>query len=145
MKREASHVRARFAAISGSVTKLQFSLALTPGSRITRLTLLTPIGQEDSLTRVLRNDKIMETTKLSSKGQVIIPKALRDSHHWQTGLELMAIDTGDGVLLKPKAPFPATELAQVAGMLRGRTSAKSDADIKRALVKDIRGKWRGRN
>ena len=87
----------------------------------------------------------MKTTKLSSKGQVIIPKTLRDSHHWEAGLELMAIDTGDGVLLKPKAPFPATELAQVAGMLRCRSATMTDADIKSALVKDIRAKWRGRN
>lgn len=36
----------------------------------------------------------METTKLSSKGQVIIPKAFRSTHHWEPGLELMVIDTG---------------------------------------------------
>lgn len=30
----------------------------------------------------------METTRLSSKGQIIIPKALRDIYHWQTGQEL---------------------------------------------------------
>lgn len=87
----------------------------------------------------------METTKLSSKGQVIIPKALRSSHRWETGLELMVIDTGDGVLLKPKAPFAPSELSDVAGMFKGRVKAKSDAAIETALKQDLRSKWRGRH
>lgn len=53
-------------------------------------------------------DTSMETTKLSSQGQVIIPKSLRDAHHWEAGIELIAIDMGDGILLKPKKPFPET-------------------------------------
>ncbi len=87
----------------------------------------------------------METTKLSSKGQVIIPKALRTTHRWETGLELMVIDTGDGILLRPKAPFPATELGDVAGMLKGRIKPKTDAEIKAALKQDLRRKWRDRH
>ncbi len=87
----------------------------------------------------------MKTTRLSSKGKVTIPKTLRDSHHWDAGLELMVIDTGDGVLLKPQVLFPVTELAHVAGMLEGKTASKNDADIKHALVTSIRGKSRGRD
>ncbi len=44
----------------------------------------------------------METTRLSSKGQVIIPKAVRSAHQWGVGLELEVIEMGDGVLLRPK-------------------------------------------
>ena len=47
----------------------------------------------------------IETTRLSSKGQVIIPKKLRDAYHWLAGQELVEIATDDGVLLKPKQPF----------------------------------------
>jgi AbrB family looped-hinge helix DNA binding protein len=36
----------------------------------------------------------MQTTKLSSKGQVIIPKILRSRYKWNTGQELSVIDTG---------------------------------------------------
>ena len=59
----------------------------------------------------------MATTKLSSKGQIIIPKALREAYNWQAGLEFAVIDTGDGILLKPTPTFAATTLEQVAGCL----------------------------
>lgn len=84
----------------------------------------------------------METTRLSSKGQVIIPKAIRDSHHWENGLEFQVIDTGDGILLKPKTPFAETGLADVAGMLRGKVVPRSDTEIEDAMNKDIRSAWR---
>jgi AbrB family looped-hinge helix DNA binding protein len=85
----------------------------------------------------------METTKLSSKGQVIIPKAVRASRRWRVGLELQVIDTGDGVLLKPKAPFETAVLADVAGMLKARLKPRTDAQIAEALQQDVRRKWRG--
>lgn len=87
----------------------------------------------------------METTKLSSKGQVIIPKAFRRSHRWEPGLELMVIDTGEGLLLKPKAPFPPSNLADVVGMFKNRVSPKTDAEIQAALTADLRRVWRGRH
>lgn len=83
----------------------------------------------------------METTKPSSKGQVIIPKAVRNSHHWDAGLELVVIDMGDGVLLKPKTPFPSTSLAEVAGMLKERVQPKTDEEIESAT----RSAWRDRD
>ncbi len=83
----------------------------------------------------------METTKLSSKGQVIIPKAVRSTHQWQVGLELMVIDMGDGILLKPRAPFEATALSDVAGLLKNSIQPKTDKEIKQALQDDMRGKW----
>ena len=43
-----------------------------------------------------------ETIKLSSKGQVVIPKAIREQLHWEAGIELTAIPAGDGIMLQPK-------------------------------------------
>lgn len=85
----------------------------------------------------------METTTLSSKGQVIIPKAVRSAHRWESGLELQVIDTGDGILLKPKAPFEVAELADVAGLLKARIKPMTDTQIAQALQHDVRRKWRG--
>lgn len=86
----------------------------------------------------------VETTRLSSKGQVIIPKAVRTAHRWEAGLDFMVIDTGDGILLKPQAPFVATVLSDVAGMLKDKVPKRSDAEIQAALNADIRRRWRDR-
>lgn len=57
----------------------------------------------------------METTKLSSKGQVILPAAIRKANQWQAGVEFAVEDTSEGVLLRPLKPFAATTLDDVAG------------------------------
>jgi len=77
----------------------------------------------------------MITTKLSSKGQVIIPKHLRHSYHWGVGQDLVVIDTGNGILLKAKAPFPETTLDQVASCLKYTGQAKSLDDMQDAIRK----------
>lgn len=87
----------------------------------------------------------METTKLSSKGQVIIPKAVRTARQWDSGLELMVIEVEDGILLKPKAPFEGTTLADVAGCLKYAGAAKTQGEIEAAMKKAAREAWRGRN
>jgi AbrB family looped-hinge helix DNA binding protein len=77
----------------------------------------------------------MITTKLSSKGQVIIPKHLRHSYHWAVGQDLVVIDTGNGILLKAKTPFPETTLDQVAACLKYTGEPKSLDDMEDAIRK----------
>lgn len=84
----------------------------------------------------------MDTTKLSSKGQVIIPKPLRTAHHWETGQELIVIDVGDGVLLKPKTPFPESSIHDVASCLKFKGKTKSLDDMEQAIRKGIRKKYK---
>lgn len=43
-------------------------------------------------------------TKMSSRGQVILPKRLRDAHGWTAGTEFEVIDGASGVELKPLLP-----------------------------------------
>jgi bifunctional DNA-binding transcriptional regulator/antitoxin component of YhaV-PrlF toxin-antitoxin module len=76
---------------------------------------------------------------------VIIPQVFRQALRWQAGQELQVIDTGDGLLLKPKAPFASTELAQAFGILRGKAPAKTDEEITAGLLADVRRRWRGRD
>ncbi len=59
----------------------------------------------------------MDTTRLSSKGQVILPKSIRAIHGWEPGAEFAVEDTPDGILLRPLSPFAATRLDEVAGSL----------------------------
>jgi len=44
------------------------------------------------------------TVKLSSKGQIVIPKEVRDSLHWDAGVELVLVTTEHGVMLQTKTP-----------------------------------------
>lgn len=84
----------------------------------------------------------MMTTKLSSKGQVIIPKPLRTAHHWKTGQELVVVDVGDGILLKPKTPFEETNIDDVASCLRFKGKAKTLDDIEAAISEGIKAKYK---
>jgi AbrB family looped-hinge helix DNA binding protein len=77
----------------------------------------------------------MKTTKLSSKGQVIIPKSLRSRYNWHAGQVLNVIDTGEGLLLKPSQLFGKTELDQVAGVLKYSGAPISLEDMEEAIKK----------
>jgi bifunctional DNA-binding transcriptional regulator/antitoxin component of YhaV-PrlF toxin-antitoxin module len=83
----------------------------------------------------------MEVTRLSSNGQVIIPKSLCVAHHWQVGQELIAIDVGDGILLKPSRSFPETTLAQVAGFLKYSGTPKSLDELEDAICLGVMEQW----
>jgi len=85
---------------------------------------------------------MMNVTKLSSKGQVIIPKPLRTSHHWEAGQELVVVDVGDGVLLKPRMPFNETNISDVAACLKHKGSPKSLDDMDSAIQKGVMEKFK---
>lgn len=58
------------------------------------------------------------TITLSSKGQVVIPKEIRDQLHWETGLELTIETTESGVLLKTKPAGKKLRLEDLRGFLK---------------------------
>lgn len=57
----------------------------------------------------------MSTTRLSSRGQVVLPKRVRDKHQWDPGQEFEVVQTEEGVLLRPRSPFPETTFEAVCG------------------------------
>ncbi len=86
----------------------------------------------------------METTKLSSKGQVIIPKQIRVAHHWEPGQELVVLDTSNGVLLRPRIPFQPTSIEDVASCLRYGGKPKSIDDMDKAIKRGVKERFRDR-
>lgn len=72
----------------------------------------------------------METVKLSSKGQFILPKAIRDRHHWETGTEFIIIDRGEELVIKPSRVFPGTELEspETPSIYSGKSLSLEDMD-----------------
>jgi bifunctional DNA-binding transcriptional regulator/antitoxin component of YhaV-PrlF toxin-antitoxin module len=83
----------------------------------------------------------MKITRLSSKGQVIIPKALREAQHWAIGQELIAVDVGEGILLKSRSIFEKTTLDQVAGALKYSGKPKSLEDLENAIRLGAMEQW----
>lgn len=76
------------------------------------------------------------TTVISTKGQVILPKAIRDQRHWAAGTQLMVEDTPDGVLLKPVPAFAVTDIDAVFGALRYEGPALSVDDMNASIAKE---------
>ena len=78
----------------------------------------------------------METTKMSSKGQVVIPEAIRTRLGLKTGAQFIVVGEHDAVILKA---IEAPTLAQFAPLLtQARTQARAAgmkrADIAKALT-----------
>lgn len=79
----------------------------------------------------------METTRLSTKGQIILPKSIRDSRDWRPGMALTVEETKDGVLLRPKRLFPGTRMEDVVGCLQYKGKAKTVAQMDAAIRKVV--------
>lgn len=58
------------------------------------------------------------TITLSSKGQVVIPKEIRDELHWEAGTELTLIANASGVTLKAVPKKTGRNMADLIGMLK---------------------------
>ena len=80
----------------------------------------------------------MERTRLSSKGQIVLPKAVGAAKQWTEGTEFPVEIVADGVLLKPMRAFPPTRLDDVAASVRWRGRPRSLADMERAIAAGAR-------
>ena len=58
------------------------------------------------------------TITVSSKGQVVIPKEIRDELHWKAGTELTLITNASSVTLKAAPKKSGRNLADLIGMLK---------------------------
>ena len=75
----------------------------------------------------------METTRLSSKGQIVLPRSIRAAKAWHAGQPLEVVSTDDGVLLRPLKAFAPTRMEDVAGCLRYKGQPKTIEDMDAAV------------
>lgn len=84
---------------------------------------------------------LIETTSVSKEGQITISETLHLAHQWEPGHELIAIDVGEGIILKPNNSltnsFAITTLAQVVGCLKYDGKAKSLDDMEEAIRQGV--------
>jgi AbrB family looped-hinge helix DNA binding protein len=85
------------------------------------------------------------TTTLSTKGQLILPQAIRLRRQWGPGTRLQVEDTPDGVLLKAAPVFAPTRPEDVFGSARRKGPPVSVEAMDAAIVKEAkRRRARGR-
>ena len=72
-------------------------------------------------------------TRVSSKGQIVIPKSVRNHYRWKTGTVLEIEETASGVVLSPVSN-PSVSQAEVFGCLKeGISKSVSLDDMDRAI------------
>ena len=73
------------------------------------------------------------TVTLSTKGQLILPKSIRQRRRWEAGTRLVVEETAEGVLLKPAPLFEPSNPDEVFGSLKvsgpPKTLEEMDAGI----------------
>jgi AbrB family looped-hinge helix DNA binding protein len=82
------------------------------------------------------------STIVSTKGQVILPKAIRESRHWSAGTKLSVEDTPDGVLLSASPVFAETSIDAVFGSMRYAGPTLSIEDMNDAIAREARSRAR---
>ncbi|MDD4962802.1 MAG: AbrB/MazE/SpoVT family DNA-binding domain-containing protein [Gallionella sp.] len=76
----------------------------------------------------------MQTVRLSTKGQFVIPNEMRKSHHLEVGAEFAISFVGNEIRLTPLPMFPLTTVDDVAGVLSRRGAKKTDEKVTRAKI-----------
>jgi AbrB family looped-hinge helix DNA binding protein len=76
--------------------------------------------------------------KLSTKGQVILPKAIRQRRHWDAGTQLVVEDTDEGVLLKAAPVFEPAQPDKVFGLLKVLGAPKTLAEMDAGVAAEAR-------
>ena len=82
----------------------------------------------------------MQTTSLSSKGQVVLPKQIRDALHYAPGARFSVEATPEGVLLRPLNQLPPSKLSDVAGSLPYKGKAKSIEEMDTAISDELKAR-----
>ena len=77
----------------------------------------------------------METVKVSSKGQVVIPKSIRETHRITAGTALVVTTVGDEIRMKPALRIEPTTVGEVAGCLYRKGRKKlDDSETRRRMA-----------
>src|SRR5438105_2397678 len=82
------------------------------------------------------SDKL--TTTLSTKGQVILPKAIREKRNWHAGTRLEVEETALGVLLKPAPAFAPTRPEAVFASLPCKGRPKTLKEMSEGIAAEAR-------
>lgn len=78
--------------------------------------------------------------RLSSKGQVVLPKVLRDRRGWKAGTTLEVEEVPEGVLLRVVAQPPTATVDDLLGCTGYHGPRRSLADMEAAIRTEAKTK-----
>jgi AbrB family looped-hinge helix DNA binding protein len=78
------------------------------------------------------------TTTVSTKGQVILPKAVRDNLGWGAGAKLVVEETDGAVTLRRAPLFKPTRPEDVFGMLKSDRPPVSLEEMDEAVAREAK-------
>jgi AbrB family looped-hinge helix DNA binding protein len=86
----------------------------------------------------------METVRVSSKGQIVIPKELRDAFDIVPGTQFVISADGDEIRLRPAPAFARTRAADGLGLLARKGRGKlADEEAQRRIAAQLGKRDRG--
>jgi AbrB family looped-hinge helix DNA binding protein len=83
----------------------------------------------------------MAKGKLSTKGQLTLPKTVRDARNWRPGMEFEVVDLEDGVLFKPASVKKRYTLDDLCGCLPYSGPPKTLEEMERGIDEAMRERW----
>ncbi len=76
----------------------------------------------------------MSTTTMSSKGQVVLPKEVRDRLGWKAGLTFEVVEAGRSVVLRPIPEVQPKTVDEVYGCLAYSGPPKSLEEMEEGIA-----------
>lgn len=82
---------------------------------------------------------VLSTTKLSSKGQVVIPEEIREAMGLETGVQFVVVYEGDSIMLKVISQPSMQKLKALRSKVKeqAKKAGLTPADLQ-AVIKDVR-------
>ncbi len=80
-------------------------------------------------------------TRISDKGQITLPKPLRQRRGWTGGCEFIVEERPDGVFLRPAAGRALAEIDATFGRLRTTKQGITIDEMQEAMLAEARLRW----
>jgi len=80
----------------------------------------------------------MPKTTLSTKGQIVIPKGIRERHGWIPGSAIELEELDDGVVLRLNRRFPRTTIGNLLGCVTYAGPAKTLEEMDQGIAEGAR-------
>ncbi|MCW5590157.1 MAG: AbrB/MazE/SpoVT family DNA-binding domain-containing protein [Legionellales bacterium] len=78
--------------------------------------------------------RLLATTKMSSRGQIVVPEEFREKMRLEPGTQFMVLSEGDALIFKIIAPPPKEDLTALLANVRKQTK---EVGIKKEEINDV--------